>query len=858
MIRDNRRLTGLFLGLAVFLALGSCATDKPTIPVTIASISVSSATETLRYGETSQLSAAVRGSDGSTLTNRALTWSSANPAIATVSSSGLVTAGAVRGTSSDTVTITATSEGVSGRLTLTVTPISVATLTVSSPRTALAVGETAQLGVIANDPLGVALTGRVPVWASSAPSVASVSAQGLVTAIAVGMTTVTATVEGKTASVTLTVTRAIPVVTVGAWTMLGPQLIPWWNGKSASGKLQAFAASASDPDVMYVGGGPDRAGPYTQAGIYKTTNGGRTWTQIGAAMRDRAVNALWVNPSDSRHVLAATEMDGMYQSTDGGGTWRLTFPARANDLAADREGSLFAATWQGLVTSVDGGSRWSAVLPAPFMVIASGGGSALLAGDASGNILYRSAPTASWTTVLRLPGAVLYDLAVDQQTGEDLYVAAYRQNDPGNTLFVSNDRGVTWREETIAFQCPQGLAVSNTQRLLVFACNGSMYRSTDRGRSRQPVERAIFDNQSVYMTNVGGTDQIIAASDHGVWRSPDLGGTWTNLTESLPVAIVNGVAVRGSTIVTAVQDFSAQVSFDDGRAWTSWDSGDRTKPSGEVGMALINPGNPAYCYVVTTSGYHHSRDGCRTWTRATDRQFSSKPWTPGGVGTNVIAVDPSRPRVVYTFSTFEGDGTSAVFRSVDFGATFTPTGWPVGTPAAIAVAPSDSNRIVVTSIEPDRSTVISVSSDGGRTWRQHRPAKTFEFGAAIAIDPNNRDMIVVGSSNVSAAGGGVLRSLDGGATWSIANTGMSTELRYNRYGIATTALRFNSQSVLAMATTNGAYVSRDLGATWHDVTGNSISRYFTDVAWDGSYLYSSSFGSGVQRASVSFSSPAKR
>ncbi len=846
-------VTAITAGKATITATieGKSATATVTVAlVPVKTVSITPSTSRLNVGQTLQLTASARDSVGNALTGRAVTWTTTAPSVATVTSQGLVTAIAA-----GTAEMTATVEGTSTSATVTVALVAVNTVMITPASGSLYPGQTLQLAASAKDSAGNSLTGRAVTWRSLTPSIATISETGLVTGITPGTATITGTIEAKSASATLTVTRAIPAVNVGAWTMLGPQLIPWWNGKSASGKLQAFAAAQSDPRVMYVAGGPDRAGPYTQAGIFKTINGGQTWTQVGAPLRDRAVNALWVNQSNPQHVLAATEFDGIHQSTDGGSTWRLVFQARAIDLTADADGSLFAATSRGLVTSVDGGDRWSTVLPGEFVVLASGGGSALLAGDSNGNIMYRRSPAASWTTVQRLPSTLLYDLAIDQQTGEDLYVAAQRQNDVGSTLFVSNDRGTTWREELIAPQCPQGLAVSRAERQMVFACNGSMYRSIDRGRTRQPLANAVFDNQSVYLPSVAGADQIIAASDHGIWRSTDLGATWTNLTESLPVAIVNSLAVRGTTIVTAVQDFSAQISFDNGRTWTSFDAGDQSKPSGEVGMALINPVDPAYCYVVTTSGYHHSSDGCRTWRRQTERQFSNKPWTPGGVGTNVIAVDLTRPHVVYTFSSFEGDGTSAVFKSVDWGANFAPTGWPVGTPAAIAVAPSDSNRIVVTSIEPDRTTVISVTSDGGRTWKQHRPDRAFEFGAAIAIDPNNRDVIVVGSSNVPAAGGGVLRSLDGGNTWAKANTGMSTERRYNRYGIATTALRFNSQSVLAMATTNGAYVSWDLGVTWHDVTGNSISRYFTDVAWEGAFLYSSSFGSGVQRSPVSFSLP---
>ncbi|HET9634718.1 MAG TPA: Ig-like domain-containing protein [Gemmatimonadaceae bacterium] len=183
--------------------------------VAVASVAVSPASASVQVGSTTQLSATTSDASGNTLTGRAITWSSSNGAIATVSSNGLVT-----GASAGSVQITATSEGQTGSSTITVTattPVPVATVTVSPSSTSLNVGANAQLSATTRDASGNTLTGRVITWSSSNSNVASVNANtGLVTAVAAGSAQVTATSEGKTgsASVTVIAPAPAPVATV--------------------------------------------------------------------------------------------------------------------------------------------------------------------------------------------------------------------------------------------------------------------------------------------------------------------------------------------------------------------------------------------------------------------------------------------------------------------------------------------------------------------------------------------------------------------------------------------------------------------------------------------------------------------
>ena len=178
----------------------------PAVPV--ASVTVSLASSALNPGQTTQATAATMDANNNVLTGRAVTWSSSNTAIATVSSTGLVTAIAV-----GTVQILASCEGKSGNSTLTVAalpPAPVATVTVALAPGTINVGATSQASATTRDANNNVLTGRTIVWSSSNQGVASVSASGLVTGIAAGTAQITATSENKTGNATITVQTPPP------------------------------------------------------------------------------------------------------------------------------------------------------------------------------------------------------------------------------------------------------------------------------------------------------------------------------------------------------------------------------------------------------------------------------------------------------------------------------------------------------------------------------------------------------------------------------------------------------------------------------------------------------------------------
>ncbi len=172
----------------------------------VATVTVTAPRTGIRVSEVLQATAVLRDSTGLQV-NRPTTWSTSAPTIATVSATGAITALAV-----GSATITATSEGRSGSVTVTITPIPVGSVAPAVPRPTIRIGETMQASVVVRDSVGTVVT-RPVTWASSTPATATVNATGLITAVAPGTTTLTATSEGRSGTVVVTVTP-IPVTSV--------------------------------------------------------------------------------------------------------------------------------------------------------------------------------------------------------------------------------------------------------------------------------------------------------------------------------------------------------------------------------------------------------------------------------------------------------------------------------------------------------------------------------------------------------------------------------------------------------------------------------------------------------------------
>lgn len=266
MLRTNRipRFPLALLAFALACSDASSVSAPPATPPAVRTVEVQAAMPQLVVGTSQQLAATPKDVAGRPLA-KPVTWRSVSPAVATVSTEGVLLAIAP-----GEATIQATSEGVVGETTITVTRVPVHSVALTPDTVTLDRGASYTLTAIVSDQQGNELAGRERLWESLDPQVASISTQGELTAVSEGFTIVRVTVEGVRAE-SRVVVRPIPVervalsdtsvmleigdvATLSAQTLaadgsvLTGRLIYWGSsdpsvvGVSSNGRLEAYSS----------------------------------------------------------------------------------------------------------------------------------------------------------------------------------------------------------------------------------------------------------------------------------------------------------------------------------------------------------------------------------------------------------------------------------------------------------------------------------------------------------------------------------------------------------------------------------------------------------------------------------------
>ncbi|MGH7695767.1 MAG: Ig-like domain-containing protein, partial [Gemmatimonadaceae bacterium] len=222
-----RRL--ISLGLAAVASAcggGGDGGGGPSGPAAVASVQISASATTLEVGSTLPTSVTLTDASGKVLSGRSVTYQSSATNIATVDAIGTVT-----GVAPGAVTITATSEGKSGALALTVTPVAVNSVTIDQRTPSIKQGESATLTAKTFDFLGREVTGRTITWSSASASIATVTSGGIVTGVTPGSVFIRAESEGKRDSVSLRVRSLIvPAITGSSPDTLKPGITATIDG----------------------------------------------------------------------------------------------------------------------------------------------------------------------------------------------------------------------------------------------------------------------------------------------------------------------------------------------------------------------------------------------------------------------------------------------------------------------------------------------------------------------------------------------------------------------------------------------------------------------------------------------------
>ncbi|MDQ2932426.1 MAG: Ig-like domain-containing protein, partial [Gemmatimonadota bacterium] len=317
-------VTGAASGSARIIALASGVADTATVDVsaaTIASLTVTPSSSSLASGTSTQLIAQASDASGNALTGRAVGWSTSDASVASVGTSGTVTASKV-----GTATIYATSEGKTASATINVSAGAVSKVVVTPGSIGLVAGGTQQLSVALSDAAGNALSAQTVSWSSSNTGVATVSASGVVSGSHPGSSTITATVSGASGTATaavsagsvrsVSVTPSSVTLVTGATRQLSAALTDG-SGNPLTG--QAVAWSSSNTSVATV----------SSAGLVTAVRAGSaTVTAAAGGASDNsaitvtagAVNAVSVAPGSASLVAGATQQLTAAVTDAGGST----------------------------------------------------------------------------------------------------------------------------------------------------------------------------------------------------------------------------------------------------------------------------------------------------------------------------------------------------------------------------------------------------------------------------------------------------------------------------------------------------------------------------------------------------------
>ena len=660
------------------------------------------------------------------------------------------------------------------------------------------------------------------------------------------------------------------------WISIGPR-----NAGSWGGKVNAFAYVQSNPKIMYLGGGwgnTPRESP-SQMGIYKTINGGKTWKAANKGLTNAdgtissVVNSLWLDQNNPSVVLASTEFGGTFKSTDAGTTWHNVDTSESTRFSL--AGSvLYLASSRGVLASTDDGSTWTVSLPlsdgATTVVTAA---NATYAGSTDGDVYQLNG--SSWTKLGHPGTGPIHDLTVDPFNTLVVYASVDDANAWNQCPHASIDGGNTWT----AVNCnlfsigSQTLAFSNVTPHRLFAGDdgsGSILYFTGDGKANPTLHAGVTYNGADvrYVIPVPGKspsdDGCYILQDQGLYYAPACSsGTANALSANVNATLVYDVAVSpdGKNVEAPLQDNDSTSSQNGGTSWPV------SGPAGEGGETRYHPDNSGYCYVAhPDEGLYVSKDGCKTWSYS------------GSTGFESLTFDPADANKLYAV-TGESSGKPIVSKSTDKGKTWTSAGWTFTNPYQVAIAPTDTDSIVVATGTASTPNQLYYSHDGGTTWAQSTGLPTTQQQAEMwfpthrynaAFDTIDAKTVLLADHDPQTDNILVFRSTDGGETFSQVTTFVQpvgqrvwphllrpkneSNPHHDEFYYATrfygNRVVFNSRPQsgnpdVVVTTRFGAFLSTDLGTTWTRIDTTAVPHHFIGAAWAQGYLYLASFGEGV-------------
>ena len=337
--------------------------------------------------------------------------------------------------------------------------------------------------------------------------------------------------------------------------------------------------------MLYVGGGwgnTPRESP-SQMGIYKTTDGGKTWASADDGLTNAdgtissTVNGLWLDPENRSILLASTEFGGTFRSTDAGRTWRNVDRAEATRFALSGK-TLYLATRRGVLESHDAGATWAVSLRlsqgATTVAIVPG---AIYAGAASGDV-YRL-ERGNWVRAGHPGSGAIHDIAIDPFARNVVYANVDDARVWNERLYGSSDGGASWAR--IYCGCAVGaqaiaFSLVRPHRLFLGEDSGYFVYLEAYGDNPHPKIRFAtqpFGSDTRYVVPVRGPykddDACYLLQDQGLAYAPRCSSGRAGRLSALPNTLAYSVAVGpgGAELVAPLQDNGAGSSTDAGQTW---------------------------------------------------------------------------------------------------------------------------------------------------------------------------------------------------------------------------------------------------------------------------------------------------
>ncbi len=519
------------------------------------------------------------------------------------------------------------------------------------------------------------------------------------------------------------------------------------------GRTTSMAFHPSDAGTFYVGA--------AIGGIWKTTDGGQSYTPLGDALPFMPVSSIVVdqqNPNTlyiavSDHVWYGPGSIGVYKSTNGGANWSPT--ALTIDIANDvriywmeadpnAPNTILAATENGLYRTTDGFATYSSVSSGGTFSVRymPGNSNVVYAGKTNGAFLKSTDGGSTFTQITDFgSGNVLVEVTA-QNTQK-----VFCRN--GSTLHKSFDAGSTFPQSNVFTTSSEVFSFAPADEDIIISGNFECYRSDNGGTTFSVITHWLGNNslplihvdQRNMFTNPLEPDEVYLCNDGGVYRYTVSSGVFTNLSDGLLITQFYDIAVAQTDpdVIGGGSQDNGNVFREAGGTWSQYAG------TGDGMNQEIDPTNDGIRYWAYQNG------GMRRWENGTNTNISPPGLNGNGAWETPFKLDPSdADRLIC--------GYDAVYESLDNGDNWAAISNQFGGNLnELAIAPTNGERIYATN-----GGTLYVKNINDDNWT----TKSLPNGGVsdIEVDFQNPDIVYVSVPGYSN-GQKIYKSTDAGTSW---------------------------------------------------------------------------------------------